>query len=260
MEKPKRGNEQLAQQKSMTPRRGDLLVSKSSGSLLALARRCSLGELLIWPCSSPPLGLLSASLQMASPSALIQRGMQLFRELNLAASLEVFDSLYAAHQQLQPQLWQRGLALYYANRFAEGAAQFRLDAAAYNTADAEEAIWACLCESRLEGGLPAARARMLAVGQDPRPVLRIALRVFRGEAGAEELAQAGAASAHDSFYALLYEGLLLEAQGNAPASARAISSALASPYAASSSDFMVSVARMHEKQRRGAEGTSAGPD
>ena len=196
---------------------------------------------------------------MDSPSALVQRGMQLFRELNLAASLEVFDSLYAAHQQLRPQLWQRGLALFYANRFAEGAAQFRLDAESYNTADAEEAIWACLCESRLEGGLPAARARMLAVGQDPRPVLRATLRVFRGEAGVEELAQAGAASAHDRFYSVLYEGLLLEAQGDAPASARAIAQALACPYAASSTDFMVCVARMHEKQRREAGGPGAGP-
>ena len=185
-------------------------------------------------------------------SALVQKGMQLFRALDLAASLAVFDALHASCPPLRPQLWQRGLALYYASRFSEGSAQFRLDAEAYNTADAEEAIWACLCEARLEGGLPAAQASMLAVGLDPRPVMRAALRVFRGEAGLQELEQAGAASAHDSFYALLYEGLLKEAQGDAPGSARAIALALATPYAADSNDFMVAVAHMHRKQRGGA--------
>jgi hypothetical protein len=184
----------------------------------------------------------------ATPAALVQRGMQLFRLLDLPASQAAFDAAFDAFPSLRPQLWQRGLCLYYSCRFAEGAAQFRLDTQ-HNPADAEEALWACLCEARLPGGLAAARASMLAVGPDPRPALRQALRVFCGEAGVEALACAPSASAHDAFYCALYEGLYLEASGEPALSARAIARALATPYAASSSDYMVSVARLHAKLR-----------
>lgn len=44
-----------------------------------------------------------------------------------------------------PYLWQRGLSLYYADRFQDGADQFRRDVAV-NPNDTEEAIWAFLCE------------------------------------------------------------------------------------------------------------------
>jgi hypothetical protein len=193
---------------------------------------------------------------MAAPppslSALVQRGMALFRALDVAGSLAALDAAHAAHPAARAQLWQRGLSLYYAGRYAEGAAQFRLDTQ-HNPADAEEALWACLCEARaLPGGLAQAQAGMLRVGEDPRPVLRLVLRVYRGEAGAEALAgaaRAAGASAHDAFYALLYQGLLLEAQGRAAASGECIAQALATPYAASSTDYMVSVARVHAQQR-----------
>jgi len=46
-----------------------------------------------------------------------------------------------------PYLWQRGLSLYYADRFQDGADQFRRDVAV-NPNDTEEAIWAYLCEVR----------------------------------------------------------------------------------------------------------------
>jgi hypothetical protein len=189
---------------------------------------------------------------MTSLSALVQRGMALFRALDVAGSLAEFDAAHAAFPAARPQLWQRGLSLYYAGRYAEGAAQFRLDTQ-HNPADAEEALWACLCEARaLPGGLAQARGCMLAVGADARPVLRLALRVFAGEAAPEALAEAAraaGATAHDAFYAALYDGLLREAQGQAAASGAAILQALATPYAASSSDYMVCVARVHAQQR-----------
>lgn len=183
--------------------------------------------------------------------------MAFFRAHRLKEALAVFDALYEGSPPLRPTLWQRGLSLFYAGRFAEGSAQFRLDVA-YNGADAEEALWAFLCDARGPGGFAGARAGMLAVGADPRPVLRCALAVFRGAAPLADLRAAGAlGGAHDGFYAALYEALYLEVcaaeegGGEGPARA-ALARALASPYAAAAGgsagrarDYMVDVALVH---------------
>ncbi len=189
--------------------------------------------------------------------------MALFRARRLAEALAVFDALHASQPDLRCTLWQRGLSLFYADRFSEGAAQFRSDVA-LNGADAEEAIWAFLCEARGAGGFEGARAAMLAVAEDPRPVLRAALAVFRGAAPLAALRAAGAArgAAHDDFYANLYEALYLEvapaAEGGGAAGARAaLARALASPYAAPAAapaaaaplDYMVDVAIVHAETR-----------
>ena len=60
-------------------------------------------------------------------------------------------------------LWQRGLSLYYADKFKEGAEQFKSDVAV-NPNDAES-IWYFLCLARLEG-FRAAKADLLKVGED----------------------------------------------------------------------------------------------
>ncbi|GMJ10481.1 hypothetical protein HRI_004717300 [Hibiscus trionum] len=56
---------------------------------------------------------------------------------------------------------QRGLSLYYLDRFKEGAEQFRLDVA-QNPNDTEELIWCFLCEAQLLG-VDEARRRFLEV-------------------------------------------------------------------------------------------------
>ena len=56
-------------------------------------------------------------------------------------------------------LWQRGIALYYAGRYEDGAAQFRKDVDV-NSSDTEEAVWAMLCEAQAFG-FASAQQRML---------------------------------------------------------------------------------------------------
>jgi len=51
---------------------------------------------------------------------------------------------------VKPYLWQRGLSLFYAGRYADAAEQFRTDVAV-NPNDTEEAIWAYLAEAQLVG-------------------------------------------------------------------------------------------------------------
>lgn len=199
----------------------------------------------------------------ASPRT-VRDGMALFRARKLPDALALFDELHAAQPALRATLWQRGLSLFYAGRFEEGSAQFRSDVA-HNGADAEEALWAFLCDARGADGFYGARSRMLAVGEDPRPVLRVALDVFRGSAPLSALRAAGGRGGpHDGFYAHLYEALYLEVapcgEGGGGAAREALLRALASPYAATARerDYMVDVAGVHA-ETRGWAAAAGGP-
>ncbi|URE27761.1 hypothetical protein MUK42_17562 [Musa troglodytarum] len=96
-------------------------------------------------------------------SLAVRRGMLLFRQGDVSGSLAEFDraiELDPRQKAYSPSdLWQRGLSLYYLNRFEEGAEQFRLDVAK-NPNDTEESIWCFLCEAQLYG-VEDARSRMI---------------------------------------------------------------------------------------------------
>ncbi|RDX62754.1 hypothetical protein CR513_58876 [Mucuna pruriens] len=89
----------------------------------------------------------------------IRRGMYLFRQGDVSGSLAEFDKAIQLDPRQKAYLWQRGLSLYYLDRFEEGAEQFRLDVA-QNPNDTEESIWCFLCEAQLYG-VDEARKRYL---------------------------------------------------------------------------------------------------
>ncbi|XP_041022273.1 uncharacterized protein LOC121263446 isoform X6 [Juglans microcarpa x Juglans regia] len=89
----------------------------------------------------------------------IRRGMLLFRQGDVQGSLVEFDKAIELDPRQKAYLWQRGLSLYYLDRFEEGAEQFRLDVA-QNPNDTEESIWCFLCEAQLYG-ISEARKRFL---------------------------------------------------------------------------------------------------
>jgi hypothetical protein len=59
------------------------------------------------------------------PRQLISLGMKTFAEMKINESIELFDKAEekAGNGALTPFLWQRGISLYYANRFQEGSDQ-----------------------------------------------------------------------------------------------------------------------------------------
>ena len=63
--------------------------------------------------------------------------------------------------QLRRVMWQRGISLYYLNRFEEAAKQFKKDTES-NPNDSEEAIWNFLAEAQTLG-IEQARERFLPV-------------------------------------------------------------------------------------------------
>ena len=181
--------------------------------------------------------------------ALLRRGTALFKANDVQGSAAAFDAALRLAPRVSPFLWQRGIALYYAARYADGAKQFR-DDATVNKDDTEEAIWALVCEARLPGGFDAARAAVLPLGRDSRAVMRAAHGLFSGAGSLEALRAQSSVSPRDAFYSLFYEGLYEEARGDADAARAAVLAACDTPYAREGeADFMVSVARVHAAQR-----------
>ncbi|XP_073065959.1 uncharacterized protein [Primulina eburnea] len=141
----------------------------------------------------------------------IRRGMSLFRQGDVSGSLLEFDKAIELDPRQKAYLWQRGLSLYYLNRYEEGAEQFRIDVA-QNPNDTEESIWCFLCEARLYG-VDEARRRFLEVGVDSRSVMREAYGMFKDGGDPEKLVAAFSnARESEYFYASLYVGLYYESQ------------------------------------------------
>ena len=89
---------------------------------------------------------ISVHAMAQSPRELMQQGQQLFFEAKIAESIAAFDKLIELQPEVKPHLWQRGLALYYADKFKEGREQFETHQTV-NTADVENAAWHFLCPS-----------------------------------------------------------------------------------------------------------------
>ncbi|MFM7291000.1 MAG: hypothetical protein ACKO6B_07195, partial [Planctomycetia bacterium] len=152
------------------------------------------------------------------PSDLFDDAVRLFFEAKPAESARVFDRLVSAVPTAEPELWQRGLALYYAERFDDGSKQFESHRTV-NPNDVENAAWHFLCVARLAGPR-AARARLLPVGEDARVPMKQVMDLYAGRCEpADVLAAAergaGEARRNQLCYAHLYLGLFFEATGNA---------------------------------------------
>lgn len=178
----------------------------------------------------------------------VRRGMQLFVQGDVEQSVVEFDKAIELDPRQKIYLWQRGLSLYYLNRFEEGATQFRDDVAA-NPNDTEESIWCFLCEAQLHG-VDEARRRFLEVGPDPRPVMSKAYLMFKNGGDPNEIiAEFSKGKDQDYFYAALYASLYHEAQKNPVAAEAAMIDACCSPYGLRSGDYMASLAKVHCKCR-----------
>ncbi|KAL5565964.1 hypothetical protein UlMin_029128 [Ulmus minor] len=176
--------------------------------------------------------------------AAIRRGMLLFRQVDVSGSLVEFDKAIELDPRQKAYLWQRGLSLYYLDRFEEGAEQFRIDVA-QNPNDTEESIWCFLCEAQLYG-VDEARQRFLEVGRDPRPVMREAYNMFKDGGDPEKLVAAFTnGRENDYFYASLYAGLYYESQKKADEAKHHILAAYESVYGQRSDDYMASLAKVH---------------
>ena len=186
------------------------------------------------------------------PRALLDRAVADFEGGRIAESAAGFDALIKMSPSIAPQLWQRGITLYYAGRYADCRAQFELHRTV-NPADVENAAWHFLCVARAESP-EKARAALLPVGPDARVPMRQIYEMFRGALSPEQVLQAAGAQSTAQFYAQLYVGLYFEALRDDRRALEHIMAAAADRYA-DAGGYMHTVARVHLGilKRRSAE-------
>src|SRR5215471_4351493 len=179
------------------------------------------------------------------PATYIQRGMVAFQLGQIAPAIADFDRAEHLNPALTPSLWQRGIAYYYAGRFEEGARQFEIDLTV-NAHDVEETVWRYLCQAQIQG-VAAARADLLPVRHDPRPVMGWVYQLFAGACDAEAvIAQHRDAGRRERFYSQLYVGLYCEAAREEEGARRHITQAAEMQVW---EDYMGWVARVHQRLR-----------
>lgn len=202
-----------------------------------------------WLALAAALAFPSALAAEPEPRELFGEAVRLFFDARPVESARVFDRVVEAVPAAEPQLWQRGLALYYAERFDDGRKQFELHRTV-NPNDVENPAWHFLCVARLEG-VVAARAKLLPVGDDPRVPMKEILALFAGHGDEAAVIQAaeqgeGEAGKNQLCYGHLYLGLFHEADGD-PMKAREHITQAAGPFMMD--HFMGRVAVMHAKLR-----------
>jgi lipoprotein NlpI len=194
------------------------------------------------------LGPFASSGRAEDAAKLVSRGMQKFRDNDVAGSLADFDRAAQLEPKSAPQLWQRGISDYYAGKFREGRRQFELHQTV-NPDDVENAAWHFLCVARVDG-LPAARKALLKIDttRDSRVPMAEIYELFAGRGSPDAVLGAAAkdASPQAAMYANLYLGLYFEAASDSEKARTSIRKAVAAqaPY-----NYMRDVAKVHLRQR-----------
>jgi hypothetical protein len=211
----------------------------------SMARRLVIAGLcvLFWPvfgCAAEP---------QADPRRVFQDAVAALFDARPVESARLFDVLVEMRPESEPDLWQRGLALYYAERFADGRRQFEVHRTV-NPDDVENVAWHFACVAR-QAGADAARAALLPVGPDRRVPMREIAALYAGTGDADAVlaaAEAGpeAGRRNHLCYAHLYLGLHAEACGDTDAARRHVEAA-AGPF--SMDHFMGRIARLHARLR-----------
>src|SRR5215471_18788077 len=139
------------------------------------------------------------------PREILDRAVEDFQAGRIAQSVDGFDRVAKLVPAYAPQLWQRGIALYYAGRYKDCRAQFESHRTV-NPDDVENAAWHFLCVARGES-VEKAKLALLPVGPDARVPMREIYEMFRGKYTPEEVLKAAGTAPGGQFYAQLYVGL-----------------------------------------------------
>jgi len=179
---------------------------------------------------------------------IFERAIVDFEAGRLAESVAGFDTLAGMSPEVAAQLWQRGIALYYAGRFDDCRAQFELHRTV-NPNDVENAAWHYLCVARASTPA-AARKALLPVGPDSRVPMREIYRMFQGDLSPDVVMRTGSSVATAAFYAHLYVGLYHDARGETRQALEHIRLAADERYRRAGG-YMHMVARVHLALRDG---------
>jgi lipoprotein NlpI len=188
------------------------------------------------------LATLSAQRTGDNPHDILERAIDDFLAGRLNESVAGFDRVAALAPQAAPQLWQRGIALYYVGRYQDCRAQFESHRTV-NPNDVENPAWHFMCVAKAES--PAkARAVLMPVGRDQRSPMREIYQMFRGSMTPAAILSAGGNEPSARFFAELYVGLYYDALGDPSRATQHLRNAAAERYA-SAGGYMHRVAQLH---------------
>ncbi len=185
-----------------------------------------------------------------SPRAMLDQAIDDFSAGRVSESVSGFDEVATLVPAVAPQLWQRGIALYYVGRYQDCREMFESHRVV-NPNDVENAAWHFLCVARQES--PAsALAALLPVGPDRRMPMSEIYRMFRSDLSPDDVIEAAQEAPsrmreRAMFYAHLYVGLYYEAIGSDMAARGHLVSAADDAYARVGG-YMHTVARVHVDQ------------
>ena len=233
--------------KDLTNAQFSILIRKESGGTCRKTLRMNIEH---WEFSIGQIfGLIlvlaviaSAQAPRERPQEVFDRAIVDFRSGRVAESAAGFDHLVKLAPAIAPQLWQRGIALYYVGRYKDCRAQFESHRTV-NPNDVENAAWHFLCVAHAESP-EKARSALLPVGPDARVPMRQVYELFRGTLTPQEVLAAAGTQLEGQFYARLYLGLYFEALGNKPLALEHITAAAAGRFAAAGG-YMHTVAKVH---------------
>jgi tetratricopeptide (TPR) repeat protein len=111
----------------------------------------SRSALLVVAALAVILGAIVAVLAQGpqDPGALLDAAVADFERGRIDESVAKFNQLVTVAPRAMPQLWQRGIALYYAGRYDDCRKQFEAHRTV-NPDDVENAAWHFLCVARAE--------------------------------------------------------------------------------------------------------------
>jgi lipoprotein NlpI len=177
------------------------------------------------------------------------RGSEHFKLGQIKKSLADFDKFLELRPDEKNGHWRRGITLYYAGKFQDGAKQFE-GYEKVDTNDVENAVWQYICNARVVGA-EKARAGLLKIGKDPRVPLMEVYALFGGKAKPDDVLKAAEAGKPTEdqlkvrlFYAHLYLGLYFESEGDKKKALEHMTKAAEDYYFPG---YMGDVARVHHK-------------
>ena len=165
-----------------------------------------------------------------------------FERGNIESAVVGFDTVAEMLPEMAPQLWQRGIALYYVGRYDDCRLMFESHRTV-NPNDVENAVWHFLCVARLESP-EAARDALLPVGPDGRVPMREIYEMFKGTLAPVQVMTAAGDRPSGQFFAHLYLGLYFEAHGQDADALEHIAAAAADRYSRVGG-YMHMVSRVH---------------
>jgi lipoprotein NlpI len=197
---------------------------------------------LLAPCVIVMLAVAAWAQSGDRPQQVFDRAMADFQRGRVAESVAGFDKLVKLVPDIEPQLWQRGIALYYFGRYRDCRSQFESHRTV-NPNDVENAAWHFLCVARAESP-EKARSALLPVGPDSRVPMSQIYEMFRGKLNPEKVLGSAGVQLDARFYAHLYLGLYFEALGSERPALEHITAAADDRFTAAGG-FMHTVARVH---------------